>query len=117
MRISEAAQRSGLGVDTIRYYEKSGMVPKVQRHPNGQRLFSAENVEWLTLLYWLRETGMTMKTMHRFASLYAEGDRTIPERRALLLQHADLLKKRKLDLARCEELLAYKLAKYKDIEI
>lgn len=114
MRIAEAALRCGLSVDTIRYYEKSGIVPEIRRGPDRQRRFSQENIEWLTLLFWLRETGMPMKTMHRFASLYRAGDQTIPERKQVLLAHAEHLQKRRADLDRCEEMLAYKLAIYKD---
>ncbi|MEM7633648.1 MAG: MerR family transcriptional regulator [Pseudomonadota bacterium] len=116
MRISEAALKSGLSVDTIRYYEKSGIVPEIRKGPDGQRRFSTENVDWLTLLFWLRETGMPMKIMYRFASLYRAGDQTIPERKQVLLAHAEHLKKRRADLDRCEEMLAYKLAIYDDIE-
>ena len=116
MRIAEAAARSGLSVDTIRYYEKAGIVPGISRGPDRQRRFSQENIDWLTLLYWLRETGMPMKTMHRFASLYQAGDSTISERKRVLLAHAEHLKKRRSDLDRCEQLLAHKLALYKDIE-
>ena len=116
MRIAEAALRSGLSVDTIRYYEKSGIVPEIRRGPDRQRRFSQENIDWLTLLYWLRETGMSMKTMHRFASLYQAGDSTISERKQVLLAHAEHLKKRRTDLGRCEQLLVHKLAMYKHIE-
>ena len=116
MRIAEAALRSGLSVDTIRYYEKSGILPEIHRGQDGQRRFSAENIDWLTLLFWLRETGMPMKTMYRFASLYQAGDHTIPDRKQVLLAHAEHLKKRRADLDRCEEMLAYKLAIYEDRE-
>ena len=116
MRIAEAALRCGLSVDTIRYYEKSGIVPEIRRGPDRQRRFSQENIDWLTLLFWLRETGMPMKTMHRFASLYQAGDHTVPERKQVLLAHAEHLKKRRADLDRCEQVLARKLAIYKDHE-
>lgn len=116
MRIAEAALRSGLSVDTIRYYEKSGIVPDIRRGPDRQRRFSTENIEWLTLLFWLRETGMPMKTMYRFASLYRAGDQTIPERKQVLLAHAEHLKKRRVDLDRCEDVLARKLAIYENHE-
>ena len=114
MRIAEAAAKCGLTIDTIRYYERSGILPEIRRGPDGQRRFSAYDIEWLTLLYWLRETGMAMKTMYRFASLLQVGDTTIPERKSILLAHSEHLKKRKADLDRCEDLLAYKLAIYDD---
>lgn len=116
MRIAEAASKSGLSVDTIRYYEKSGLVPGIRRGPDGHRRFTGENVDWLTLLYWLRKTGMPLKTMNRFAALYREGDRTMPDRKAILLEHAEHLKKRRSDLDRCEEILACKIAIYENRE-
>ena len=112
MRVTEAAAKSGLGVDTIRYYEKSDMLPEVHRGPDGRRCFSAENVEWLSLLSSLRDTGMSIKTMRRFAALYRAGDHTIPERKAILVAHAERLKKRRANLDRCEALLAYKISIY-----
>lgn len=116
MRIATAADRSGLSIDTIRYYEKSGILPPIHRGADGQRRFSTENIEWLTLLYWLRETGMPMKTMYRFATLYQEGEHTIPDRQEILLAHAEHLTKRRTDLDRCEDILAYKLAMYRKYE-
>ncbi|WP_299672071.1 MerR family transcriptional regulator [uncultured Roseobacter sp.] len=114
MRISEAASASGLNVDTIRFYEAKGLVPKVTRSSDGQRRFSQENVDWLTLLYWLRASGMPMKIMQRFAELYAQGDGTIAERKAILLDHAQRLERRRDDLDRCEDILNRKLEIYEE---
>ena len=116
MRIAEAAETSGLSIDTIRYYEKSGLLPKIRRGSDGQRRFSAENVEWLSLLYSLRQTGMTMKQMHRFASLYQAGESTMRERKEILLTHVEHLKHRRAELDRCEELLTRKLALYEAVK-
>ncbi|WP_227268718.1 MerR family transcriptional regulator [Roseobacter weihaiensis] len=114
MRISEAASRSGLKVDTIRYYEAEGLVPNVGRGADGQRRFSPENIDWLTLLYWLRETGMPMKVMQEFAALYAQGEETIQARKDILLDHSDLLAKRRDDLDRCADILTRKLEIYEE---
>ena len=114
MRIAEAAAKSGLSIDTIRYYEKSDMLPEIQRGPDGRRCFSAENVEWLSLLSSLRDTGMSIKTMRRFAALYRAGDHTIPEHKAILVAHAESLKKRRGDLDRCEAFLADKISIYEE---
>ncbi|MEO0978563.1 MAG: MerR family transcriptional regulator [Pseudomonadota bacterium] len=116
MRISEASTKSGLSADTIRYYEKSGLVPAIERGPDGLRRFTPENIEWLVLLYWLRRTGMPMKEMRRFAALYREGAASIPERKAVLLSHEERLRRRRADLDRCAEVLAYKIATYRKIE-
>lgn len=117
MKIAEAACLSGLTIDTVRYYEKSGLLPEISRGADGQRRFTAENIDWLIILGSLRETGMSMNTMAHFASLYRAGDKTIPERREILLQHSERLKQKKAELVRCEDLLAHKLTMYDQLEI
>ena len=115
MRISEAASRSGLSVDTIRFYEKSGLLPPVGRGADGRRDFSAGVVEWLVLLASLRDTGMSMREMRHFAGLYRQGDETVLERRQVLLEHAAHLDRRRADLERCAGILAVKLRRYAEI--
>lgn len=112
MKISEAASACGLSADTIRFYEGSGMLPPIRRGSDGHRDFSPRDVEWLTLLFWLRETGMSLKDMKRFASLAKAGDESMPERRRILLEHSLELKRRRALIDRCEEVLAVKIASY-----
>jgi MerR family transcriptional regulator, aldehyde-responsive regulator len=116
MKIKKAAQRSGLSLDTIRFHEKAGMLPAIARGNDGQRRFSQDHVDWLTVLFWLRKTGMQMKVMHRYAVLVHSGNLTITERKAILLEHGENLKQRREELSRCEELFAYKLAACDDVE-
>ena len=112
MRIGEAAARSGLGIDTIRFYEASGLLPEIPRGGDGQRRFSAEAVEWLILLGSLRDTGMPLETMRRFAALYRAGDGTMSERREILVAHRFQLDRRRAQLDRCDALLDRKIALY-----
>ena len=116
MRIKEAAEASQLSVDTIRYYEKSGMLPQIERDGSGQRAFSPANIEWLTILYWLRSTGMPMKEMRDYAQMVHAGDDTIPGRIALLRNHEARLVERRKELDRCDEILRHKLSIYEQIE-
>ena len=115
MRISVAGSACGLSIHTIRYYEKLGLLPMVERAPGGRRDFSAENVDWLRLLSSLRETGMPMEKMRHFARLYRRGDKTIAERRQVLVDHARHLENRRKALDRCAELVAFKLKRYDEI--
>ena len=112
MRISEAAKACGLSPYTIRFYEKSGMLPKIDRGVDGQRRFNQHHIDWLTLLYWLRETGMPLKQMRRFTALAKAGDESVAERRQILLDHADALKAQRALLKKCESILAIKIASY-----
>lgn len=112
MRIAEAADACGLSAHTIRFYEKSGMLPEIERGSDGHRRFTPHLVEWLTLLYWLRETGMPLKQMRRFTHLAKAGDAGVEERRLILSDHAATLKAKRATLEKCENILAVKIASY-----
>lgn len=115
MRINQASEATGLSADTIRYYEKEGILPPIDRDASGHRHFNQENINWMTVLYWLRKTGMPMEVMSRYAELVHAGDNTIPERKSILLKHGELLASRRAELDRCDEILAYKLAAYEAV--
>lgn len=115
MRITEAARECGLSTHTIRYYEKSGMLPEIERGSDGHRRFNPSQIDWLTLLYWLRETGMPLKQMRRFTELAKAGEEGVTERRQILLAHGEALKVRRNLLDKCESVLAIKIASYDNL--
>lgn len=80
MRIAEAARECGLSTHTIRYYEKSGMVPEIKRGADDHRRFNPRHIDWLTLLYWLRETGIPLMQTRRFTTLAKAGKEGIADR-------------------------------------
>ncbi|WP_299722211.1 MerR family transcriptional regulator [uncultured Tateyamaria sp.] len=112
MKIAEAAKACGLSAHTIRFYEKSDMLPRIERGPDGHRRFTPPLIEWLTLLYWLRETGMPLAQMRQFTALAKAGDAGMPERRKILADHADTLRAKRATLEKCERILAIKIASY-----
>lgn len=80
LTISEAAEASGLTVDTLRYYEKAGLtLHRPGRSSSGQRRYTEENLRWLRTLVMLRRTGMPIRDVRRFVDLYrvdgSEADR------------------------------------------
>lgn len=115
MKIANAAQASGLAAHTIRFYEKSGMLPDIARGPDGHRRFSTQDIDWLTLLASLRETGMPVRTMTHFARLYRQGDTTVAERKEILGAHQADLEGRQRRLIVCRDLLGRKIARYDEI--
>ncbi len=112
MKIAEAATACGLSAHTIRFYEKSGMLPEIERGQDGHRRFSPRLIEWLTLLYWLRETGMPLAKMQRFAALAKMGEQGVAERRQILEDHSATLRARRRAIEKCENVLAVKIASY-----
>ncbi len=112
MRIAEAAEISRLSTDTIRFYEKSGLLAPIPRDAAGHRAFSPGDMSWLDIISKLRTTGMPMKQMQLFAKLNAEGEHTIPQRYELLRAHQERVRERRAEIEACEKILEHKLAVY-----
>ncbi len=83
----EAAERSGFSHDTLRYYERIGLLPEIRRTGSGRRSFSEQDLQWLGLLRCLRDTGMPITEMQQFVRLMRDGHATREERLAVLLAH------------------------------
>ncbi|MGV9450963.1 MerR family transcriptional regulator [Streptomyces sp. NPDC003635] len=82
--ISEVAAFTGLTAHTLRWYERIGLMPHIDRSHTGQRRYSNRDLDWLDLVGKLRLTGMPVADMVRYAELVREGDHTYGERYALL---------------------------------
>jgi DNA-binding transcriptional MerR regulator len=84
---SEAAEQSGFSLDTLRYYERIGLLDDIDRAPRGHRRFRDDDLEWLGVLRCLREAGMPIAQMRRYAELTRRGKATMAERLSLLTEH------------------------------
>ena len=83
----QAAEQSGFSIDTLRYYERIGLLDGIGRAPSGHRRFREEDLEWLGVLRCLRDTGMPIAHMRRYAELARGGEPTMAERLSLLIEH------------------------------
>jgi DNA-binding transcriptional MerR regulator len=83
----ETVQKTGFSLDTLRYYERIGLLDDIDRTSGGQRLFTDADVAWLEVLRCLRDTGMPIARMRRYAELARDGDCTFVERAELLEEH------------------------------
>jgi DNA-binding transcriptional MerR regulator len=83
---AEAAELSGFSIDTLRYYEREGIISPVARTPGGRRVYSDDDLGRLGFLRCLRDTGMPIAQLRRYAELSAD-DATVPERIELLEEH------------------------------
>ncbi|WP_408612293.1 MerR family transcriptional regulator [Glycomyces dulcitolivorans] len=113
--IGECARRSGFTMDTLRYYERIGLIGDIARTTTGQRRFNDEHLEWLGVLKCLRDTGMPVEQMHRFATLVKDGDHTIAERIALLEAHKTAVDARMADLVAKRDYLLGKIDYYRSV--
>lgn len=110
---AEVVQRSGFSLDTLRYYERIGLLDGIGRSASGHRRFSEDHLEWLGVLRCLRDTGMPIAEMRRYAESAREGDRTLAERLTLLTAHETRVEQHIAELRAQQEHLREKIAWYR----
>lgn len=109
---AQAAQKMGISAHTLRFYDKEGLLPNVGRDEHGNRRFTDNDLQWLSLLQCLKNTGMSLKDIKRFAECTTIGDDTIEERLALFENQTQNVKQQIAELQRYLGLLEYKVAFY-----
>jgi DNA-binding transcriptional MerR regulator len=92
-----------LSEDTLRYYERIGLVGPVARTASGHRRYGQSDLTWIDLLTKLLATGMPLERISRYIELWRQGDGTAQERREMLVAHAQRVE---ADLSRMQETLA-----------
>lgn len=114
MTIKEVAEKYDISADTLRYYERVEMIPKVTRRPNGIRDYQESDLGWVELAICMRSAGLPIEVMIEYVKLYKEGDNTIPARLELLQEQMNALKEQKAQIESTVERLAYKISKYEE---
>jgi len=109
--ISEAAAKTGLSQHTLRWYERIGLLDAVSRTADGRRRYNDHDLEWLSLLTKLRETGMPVKDMLRYAELVRAGAGEA-ERLDLLKGHRAEVRRQMVAQQECLKLLNTKIDHY-----
>lgn len=105
----------GLSVDTLRWYEKEGLLPPVERGPDGRRRYRPRDQDLVGLLVALRSTGMPTSLMREFVSLLPEGARSHGRRLAVLADVRELLEERARAVEAATAALAAKVRHYEDL--
>jgi len=111
MSVAEAARLVGLSTHTLRYYEQEGLVQPA-RNTSGYREYSALDLRRLVFLTRMRLSGMTMTDLKRYIRLVQQGPGTIPERRRIMLDQQDRIRRQICELGVALETTAYKIRMY-----
>src|SRR5579859_2609919 len=117
LTIQQVAQQTGLSIDTLRYYERIGLLEPVRRAPNGHRRYTQHDLAWIDLLIRLKETGMPLAQMIHFAELRRQGDATLTERRIMLEEHQQALEQRMQQMEQHMATLRQKIERIKEREV
>ncbi|GHO63973.1 hypothetical protein KSC_028650 [Ktedonobacter sp. SOSP1-52] len=114
--IRQVAQRTGLSIDTLRYYERIRLIGPVRRAANGHRQYRQADLDWINLIIRLRETGMPLTQISYFAQLRRQGPQTTTERHLILEDHQRLLAQQIQQLMQHMEALTEEIVCYKERE-
>ena len=112
MTIREVSRRYGLTADTLRYYERIGLIPPVPRGKGGAREYGEGSCEWVELMKCMRAAGVQIEALIEYAALAQQGDDTLEARRALLVRQREQLTARMADMQASLDRLDYKIDLY-----
>lgn len=116
LAIGDFSRLTGLSADTLRYYERAGLLNPIERASGGQRRYSVDDAAWVEFLTRLRATGMSIAQMRRFAHLRRQGADTVRERRKLLEAHRSDVETRQALLAAHLSVITAKIEHYRTLE-
>lgn len=112
--IGTFSELTGFSIDTLRYYEKQGIILPKRDH-NNRRIFDEKDVEWLVFIRKLKLTGMKLKDIQTYSQLRYEGDETVQARLTLLLDQSELLNQQKAEIQQHIDFLHNKIAIYQQM--
>ncbi len=112
MTIKEVSKKFGISQDTLRYYERVGMIPPVTRTSGGIRDYNESDLAWVSLAVCMRSAGLPIEAMIEYVKLYQQGDLTIPARLQLLLDQKAVLTEQIRQIEQTMKKLDYKISVY-----
>lgn len=98
MTIAEVSEKFGITQDTLRYYERIGLIPHVNRYKSGNRDYTKVDCNWIEFIKCMRSAGLPIEVLIEYVGLFQQGDVTVKARKGLLIEQRNQL------IARIEEM-------------
>ena len=117
MTIAEVSKKVNLSADTLRYYERIGLIPEVNRTETGIRDYTEKDLGHLEFVICFRNAGVSIETLIEYMKLYNKGDSTIEARKQLLISQREIIQKRLEEIQNTFEKLNFKIDNYEKILI
>lgn len=116
MTIKEVSKKYDISEDTLRYYERIGLLPKVPRTKSGIRNFDDNSCKWIEFIKCMRSAGMRIEALIEYMNLFKKGKKTVTARKNLLLEQREILEEKRKNITTTIERLDYKIGLYNEIE-
>lgn len=98
MNIAEVAKKFDLTAATLRYYERIGLIPPVNRSESGIRDYDEDDIKWIDFVKCMRNAGLTIETLILYTSLFIGGDTTLEERKSILVDERERLIAKRIEI-------------------
>jgi Predicted transcriptional regulators len=108
--IKEVSKKTGVSAYTLRFYEKEGLLPNVDRNANGIRMFCDDNIAWIETVQALRSTDLPLSEIKQYLELYKDRDKTLQQRKEMLAHQKSKVESQISRLMKTLERINYKLA-------
>lgn len=110
--IADVSKKYELSADTLRYYERIGLIPEVNRNKSGIRDYTEEDCRWVEFIKCMRNAGLPIEVLIDYVTLFQQGDETIEARKEILTQQRKQLIEKMEDMRKTVERLDYKIERY-----
>lgn len=114
MKITEVSRKYGVSADTLRYYERIGLIPPVNRNASGMRDYAEEDCEWVYFIKCMRTAGLSIEILIEYVTMSQQGNSTIQARKNLLIEQRNQLAERIEEMKQILERLDNKIDGYED---
>lgn len=112
MTIEEVSKKFDLSQDTLRYYERIGLIPSVNRNKSGNRDYTEEDCRWVEFIKCMRSAGLPIEVLIEYVTLFQQGNETIEARKVLLKEQRAQLAEKMEDMKKTLDRLDYKIERY-----
>ena len=114
MKIAEVRERYGLSADTLRYYERVGLIPPVTRNDGGIRDYNELDLRRVEFIKCMRSAGLPVEVLIEYVGLVQQGDKTIEARKEILIEQRELLVARMKEMQKTLDILDHKIEVYEN---
>jgi DNA-binding transcriptional MerR regulator len=114
MKISEVSEKYEISADTLRYYERVGLIPPVNRTESGIRNFNEIDVGWVEFIKCMRSAGLPIEILTEYVKLVQQGDHTNEARKQILINQRDELIRKMEEMQHTLDILNYKIEVYQN---
>jgi DNA-binding transcriptional MerR regulator len=112
MKIAEVSTQHGISMDTLRYYERIGLIPPVNRSKSGIRDYSELDIRRVEFVKCMRSAGLPVEVLIEYIALVQQGDKTIESRKDILVEQRELLIARMEQMQKTLDILKHKIEVY-----